>query len=80
MILIAALGAYRSGSQIVAMRLYTTHSDRPSLERASRIDPANFRLHLRLARGGKLRCAHARAAHALFPSAQVAKQLMRGCS
>jgi O-antigen ligase len=79
MILLAAFGAYRSGSQLVAMRLYTTHSDRPSLERASGIDPANFRLHLRLARGGKLRCVHARAAHALFPSAQVAKQLVRGC-
>jgi O-antigen ligase len=79
-ILIAALGAYRSGAQLVAMDLYTNRSDRASLERASRIDPGNFRLQLRLARGGKLRCEHARAAHGLYPSAQVAKQLMRGCS
>ncbi|HEX7139376.1 MAG TPA: hypothetical protein VF219_16095, partial [Vicinamibacterales bacterium] len=78
-ILISAIGAYRSASQLVAMDLYTTARNRADLERASRIDPGNFRLHLRLARGGKQRCVHARAAHALYPAAQIGKQLARGC-
>jgi O-antigen ligase len=79
LILVSAFGAYRSGSQLVAMDIYTTARNRAELERGSQIDPGNFRLHLRLARGGKLRCAHATAAHALYPSAQIAKQLARGC-
>lgn len=79
LILISAVGAYRSASQLIAMDIYTTARTRADLERGSQIDPGNFRLHLRLARGGKQRCAHARAAHALYPTAQVAKQLARGC-
>lgn len=79
LILVSALGAYRSGAQLVGMDVYTTARNRAELERGSQIDPGNFRLHLRLARGGKQRCVHATAAHALFPSAQVAKQLARGC-
>jgi O-antigen ligase len=79
LILVSALGAYRSAAQLVGMDIYTTARNRAELERGSQIDPGNFRLHLRLARGGKQRCAHAAAAHALYPSAQVAKQLARGC-
>jgi O-antigen ligase len=79
LIVVSAVGAWRSGSQLVAMDIYTTAGTRTQLERASQIDPGNFRLHLRLARGGKQRCAHARAAHALYPSAQAAKQLSRSC-
>ena len=46
--------------------------------RAAQIDPANYRIHLRLARSGNRaqRCEHARAAHALFPSAEAARDLM----
>ncbi len=79
LLLFSAIGAYRSASQIIAMRIYTTARNRAQLEHASQIDPGNFRLHLRLARGGKTRCVHAEAAHSLYPSAQVAKQLSRGC-
>ena len=79
LIVISAAGAYRSASQLMAMDLYTTARTRAQLEHGSQLDPGNFRLHLRLARGGKTRCDHALAAHALYPSAQVAKQLARGC-
>jgi hypothetical protein len=78
-ILIAILGGARSALQLTAMHTYTTRSDRASLARAARIDPGNFRLQLRLARGGRGRCEHARAAHALYPHAQVARGLSRGC-
>ena len=61
-IVIALAGAWRSASQIVAMDIYVTHSDRKSLERAAAIDPGNYRLQLRL--------HHGRAAHALYPNAR----------
>ena len=79
LILLSAVGIYRSASQLIAMDIYTTARNRAQLEHGSQIDPGNFRLHLRLARGGKTRCEHAKAAHALYPSAQIAKQLSRGC-
>jgi O-antigen ligase len=73
-------GVVRSTQQLMAMDIYTTHSDRASLVRAARIDPGNYRLRLRLARlGGRARCEHARAAHALFPSARAAADASRGC-
>ncbi|HEX8407677.1 MAG TPA: O-antigen ligase family protein [Thermoanaerobaculia bacterium] len=71
MIVITALGLTRSTAQLVAMDLFT----RGSITDAARIDPGNFRARLRLARSGKrsVRCAHAAAAHALFPNAQAAR-------
>jgi len=71
MIIIAAVGLTRSTAQLVAMELFT----RGSIADAARVDPGNFRAHLRLARGGKrsVRCEHAAAAHALFPNAQAAR-------
>lgn len=71
MIVITAGGLARSTAQLVAMDLFT----RGSITEAARIDPGNFRARLRLARSGKrsVRCAHAAAAHALFPSAQAAR-------
>jgi O-antigen ligase len=81
-IALAAIGTFRSGSQLLAMEMYATNSDRPSLERASQIDPGNYRLHLRLARierRRQQRCDHARFAHALFPNADAARALARGC-
>jgi len=73
-------GVVRSTQQLMAMEIYTTHSDRASLVRAARIDPGNFRLRLRLARlGGHARCENAQAAHALFPSARAAADASRGC-
>lgn len=80
-LLIVALGLARSSAQLYAMDLFASHGDRTSLERASDIDPGSYRLHLRLARGGKraTRCEHARAAHDLYPNASAAKNLARGC-
>ena len=80
-IAITAIGAARSAAQLTAMQIYATRSDRASLTRAARIDPGNYRLRLRLARMGRRqqRCEHARAAHALFPSAHAARDVSRGC-
>lgn len=78
-ILIALLGLVRSAAQLTAMEIYATTGDRASLERAARIDPGSYRLHLRLARGGRRRCEHALAAHALFPNAQAALAASQGC-
>jgi O-antigen ligase len=77
---LSTYGVVRSTSQLIAMDIYATHSDRASLVSAAQIDPGNFRLRLRLARmGGHARCENARAAHALFPSARVAADAARGC-
>jgi len=78
-VVLALLGAARSAAQLTAMEIFATHSDRASLERASHIDPANYRIQMRLARGGRTRCAHALAAHRLYPSAEAAAALARGC-
>jgi hypothetical protein len=77
---IAGLGALRSTAQLVAMGVYFVQDDVSSWSQASRIDPGNYRIHLRLARNGRQRCSHARAAHALFPSAGEARGLSRRCS
>ncbi|HEY3052089.1 MAG TPA: O-antigen ligase family protein [Thermoanaerobaculia bacterium] len=78
-IVIAAAGAARSAAQLVAMDIYSMRGDRASLARAAQIDPGNYRLQLRLARAGPQRCEHARAAHALYPSAGAARDLSRHC-
>jgi len=77
----STLGAIRSSAQLAAMQIYTTHGDRIALERASRIDAGNYRLRMRLARMGSRaqRCAHARAAHALYPNARAAIDASRRC-
>ncbi len=67
--LLCLLGAARSASQLYSMNAYATGKD---LARAAQIDPGNYRLQLRL---GRRNCAHARAAHKLYPHAQAA----RGC-
>ncbi len=79
--LAAGVGAARSAAQLAAMGVYATRSNPGALERASRIDPGSYRLRLRLARSGnrRERCRHARAAHALFPNAEAARELRRGC-
>jgi hypothetical protein len=80
MLLLSAAGVYRSTMQLVVMKAYVAHSDRASLDRASSLDPGNYRLQLRLARmGGRSRCAHARAARELFPNAAAARAAAAGC-
>lgn len=79
-LLLSIAGVVRSASQIVAMDIFATHSDRASLIRASQIDPGSYRVQMRLARmGGRVRCDHARAAHALFPTALAPLEAGRGC-
>ena len=79
-LLLSMAGVIRSSSQIAAMEIFATHSDRASLVRAAKIDPGNYRLQMRLARiGGHGRCEHARAAHALFPTALAPAEAGHGC-
>jgi O-antigen ligase/polysaccharide polymerase Wzy-like membrane protein len=63
-LVISAVGAARSAAQITAMEIYARTGDRAALTVASRIDPGNYRLHLRI--GGR---EHGCAAAALFPHA-----------
>jgi len=80
-VVLVSAGAVHSALQLAAMDIYATHTDRRSLASAARLDPGNYRVHLRLSQVGRReeRCEHARAAHALFPSATVAAELSRGC-
>jgi O-antigen ligase len=77
LVALAAIGVSRSATQLAAMEMLT----RGSAARAAQLDPGNYRAHLRLARGGprKQRCTHAHAAHALFPNAGAARELVRAC-
>jgi hypothetical protein len=79
--LAAGAGVVRSTAQLVAIGMFAKDSGRASMERATRIDPGNYRVHLRLARSGsrEQRCEHARAAHTLFPHAVAARDLSRRC-
>jgi O-antigen ligase len=76
LLVLSAVGVFRSASQLAAIEISTTN-----VTNAARIDPGNYRLRMRLARGGKrkARCTHARAAHALFPHAAEARRLAAGC-
>jgi hypothetical protein len=80
-VLVAALGLYRSTSQVIAMEIFATAEDRASLEHAAKIDPGNYFVQMRLARRGnrKQRCEHAVIARSLFPLAQAARDVSRGC-
>lgn len=80
-IVLAGVGAARSSAQVMAMEIFATSSERAALERASQIDPGNYRLQLRLARSGsrKQRCPHALAARSLFPNAAAAREVASGC-
>jgi O-antigen ligase len=79
----AAIGAVRSGGQVGAMSIYANDGNAAALERAARLDPGSYRVHLRLARnapaGSERRCRHARAAHGLFPNAHAARDLAAPC-
>ena len=81
LLVLCLAGTARSIAQLVAMEIYVTADTRATLAIASRIDPGNYRLHLRLARGGKRdeRCTHALAARDLYPEARAAQSLSRGC-
>ncbi len=69
-ILMSAIGVVRSAAQLVAMEMYPTR-----VATAATIDPGNYRIQLRLAS----RCAHAKAAQALFPNAEESRRALRRC-
>jgi O-antigen ligase len=77
----SAAGAARSAGQLMAMDLYAVRGDRASLSRAATLDPGNYRVRLRLARGGKRaeRCEHARALYAMYPNSVAAREAARRC-
>lgn len=77
----AAIGGAKSIGQVMAMDLYAVRGDRASLRTAAMLDPGSYRVHLRLARGGKRteRCEHAIAARDLYPSSRAAKSSASGC-
>ncbi len=77
--------ATRSGFQLAAMSVYSNNTKIAQLERASAMDPGNFRMHVRLAEGYLNRgsCAkarpHAIAARDLYPSSPAVKRLANAC-
>jgi O-antigen ligase len=74
----------RSGSQVLAMSL-SNHGTRAAMERASRVDPGSYRIHMLLAESWEAagRCdrarPHAQAARALFPNYPAPRQILRAC-
>jgi hypothetical protein len=83
----AALGAlflWRSSAQVVAMSLFS-RGERTAMERASRVDPGSYRIHMLLAQSWRAsgRCdrarPHAEAAEALFPNYPAPRQVLRAC-
>lgn len=74
LLVIALGGVTRNAAQLIGMEMYVRGR---SLAWASRIDPGNYRLQVRLARSGKRkeRCEHALAARELYPHARA----VRGC-
>ena len=82
MLLLCGLGAVRSAAQVTVMGIFESDAGRSTLARAAWIDPANYELRMRLARGGGSRadrCRHARAAVRLFPHAHAARERARSC-
>jgi O-antigen ligase/polysaccharide polymerase Wzy-like membrane protein len=78
-LLVSLAGAAYSAAVVFSMNVMVQGGTRRALEQASAIDPGNYRLHMRLAQGGRDRCAHATAAHDLFPTSAEAARLSRGC-
>ena len=82
--ILAGVGAWRSAMQLTAMGIDTELEGSGWLQRAAFIDPGNYRVRLQLGRGGSGlerddRCAHAHAAHALYPNAGEARRLSNAC-
>jgi O-antigen ligase len=83
-LIVSAAGALRSAAQLIGMGMYAARDDSAWLSRAALIDPANYRIHMTLARSGSglnsnQRCRHAHAANSLFPNAAAARSLSRRC-
>jgi O-antigen ligase len=74
----------RSSAQVLAMGLFS-RGERTAMERASRVDPGSYRIHMLLAQTWRAagRCDHARphaeAAETLFPNYPAPRQVLRVC-
>ncbi|HEU4698494.1 MAG TPA: O-antigen ligase family protein [Gemmatimonadales bacterium] len=77
--------AVRNASQFAAMTLYTHGRRAATLERAARVDPGSYRIHILLATTyrNRGRCAQARphavAARDLFPNNPAPRAVLRAC-
>ena len=80
LLVVSLAGALRSGAQVIAMELHS-RNDLEALRVAATVDPANYRVRIRLAGSGsrRERCGHARAAVRLFPHAGAARSRAEGC-
>ena len=81
-----AMAIGRSAAQAAAMAAFSSSSRASVLERASKLDPGSYRIHVRLAsafvrRGSCTKArSHARAAKALFPNAAEPKAILAECA
>jgi hypothetical protein len=81
---VGVLFLWRSSAQVLAMSLFSK-GGRTTMERASRVDPGSYRIHMLLAQTWEAagRCdrarPHAEAAQALFPNYPAPRQVLREC-
>jgi O-antigen ligase len=81
---VGALFLWRSSAQVLAMSLFST-GERIAMERAARVDPGSYRIHMLLAQSWRVagRCDRARphvgAARSLFPNYPAPRQILRMC-
>jgi O-antigen ligase len=74
----------RSGAQVLAMSRFST-GNRMTMERASRVDPGSYRIHMLLAQSWRAagRCdrarPHADAARTLFPNYPAPRHVLQAC-
>ncbi len=79
------LAGVRSAAQVASMNFASTATRTSALERASALDPGNFRLHMRIAEryGARGNCAKARphvaAAQRLFPYSPAVRRVANAC-
>jgi hypothetical protein len=80
-IALALITTAYSSVQLASIHATATSRTRTTIERASRIDPTSFRLHLDLARRGncRLRIPHARAAARLLPHHDAPRRALEAC-
>jgi hypothetical protein len=82
--IVGSLFLWRSGARVLAMSVFGK-GVRPAVERASRIDPGSYRIHMLLAQSWRRsgRCdrarPHAEAARSLFPNYPAPQQVLRAC-
>jgi O-antigen ligase len=81
---VGALFLWRSSAQVVAMGLFNK-GERTAMERASRVDPGSYRIHMLLAQSWQEagRCdrarPHAEAARSLFPNYPAPRRVLQAC-